>query len=529
MKTRMQPIDNVWNKLPRVVRDLAVSCGKQVRVEMEGKDTELDKSLIEAIKDPLTHVIRNSVDHGIEPPEKRVSAGKPAEGRLLLRAYHEGGSVNIEVSDDGGGVDLDRVKRKAIERGLIGRDQANQLSERQAVELLFTPGFSTAQKVTNVSGRGVGLDVVKTNIEKIGGTVDIVTLPKQGTTIKIKIPLTLAIIPALRITSAGDHYAIPQVNLLELVRLEGDQARKGVETIHGAPVYRLRGNLLPLVYLNRELRIAEESEALRNGQSANGAGEGEALDDFAVNIVVLQADDRQFGLVVDNINDTEEIVVKPLGKLLKGLTTFAGATIMGDGRVALILDVMGLAQRASVITAVREHSMADTTVRSHTVTQERRNLLLFRSPDNGRMAVPLTLVTRLEEFPAEAVERAGNQEMVQYRDDILPLIPLGSLLPERRRQVRHASGKDAARKGTIEVIVYSGANRRSVGLVVDQILDIVEDDQEIQQTGTREGLLGSVVIQGKVTEVVDLEGLLRSHDKLSSGKRGKGKVPQNHG
>ena len=255
MKTRMQPIDNVWNKFPRVVRDLALACGKQVRVEMEGKETELDKTLIEALKDPLTHLIRNSVDHGIESPEKREAAGKRPEGRLLLRAYHEGGQVNIEVTDDGAGVDVPRVKHKAVERGLITPQKAAQMSEREALDLLFLPGFSTAQKVTKVSGRGVGMDVVKTNIEKIGGSVDIQSSLGKGTTIKIKIPLTLAIIPALMVTTGGDRYAIPQVSLLELVRLEGDQAKKSIEMIHGAPVYRLRGRLLPLVNLKHELKV----------------------------------------------------------------------------------------------------------------------------------------------------------------------------------------------------------------------------------------------------------------------------------
>ncbi|MBI1831598.1 MAG: chemotaxis protein CheA, partial [Planctomycetes bacterium] len=254
MKTRMQPIGNIWNRFPRVVRDLAVTCGKEVRLEMKGKETELDKTIIEAIKDPLTHIIRNSVDHGIEKPEVRQALGKPTTGTLRLRAFHEGGQVNIEISDDGAGIHVERVRAKAIERGLITREQAARMNERDANHLIFLPGFSTAEKVTNVSGRGVGMDVVKTNIEKIGGTVDMQSQPGQGTTLKIKIPLTLAIIPALIVTSGGGRFAIPQVNLLELVRLEGEQAKKKrIELIHGAPVYRLRGNLLPLVYLNQEL------------------------------------------------------------------------------------------------------------------------------------------------------------------------------------------------------------------------------------------------------------------------------------
>ncbi len=342
MKTRMQPIGNVWNKLPRVVRDLATACGKEVRIEMEGQETELDKTIIEASKDPLTHIVRTSVDHGIERPETRAERGKPVEGCLKMRAYHEGGQVNIEITDDGGGIDYERVKQKALQRGMITAEQAARMSDHETLHLIFLPGFSTAEKVTNVSGRGVGMDVVKTNIEKIGGTVDLQSRLGEGTTLKIKIPLTLAIIPALIVTSGGDRFAIPQVSLLELVRLEGEQARRQIEFIHGAPVYRLRGQLLPLAYLNRELKIQGKSES----------------DTAAVNIVVLQADGHPFGLVVDEINDTEEIVVKPLGKQLKGVASFAGATIMGDGRVALILDVLGLAQRANVVTEVRDRTLS---------------------------------------------------------------------------------------------------------------------------------------------------------------------------
>ncbi len=348
MKTRMQPIGNVWSRFPRVVRDLAMACGKEVRIEMEGKETDLDKTIIEAIKDPLTHLVRNSVDHGIEPPEVRRQRGKPAEGRLFLRAFHEGGQVNIEIADDGAGIEPEKLKRKALERGLISQEQAARMAEREALNLIFLPGFSTAAKVSNISGRGVGMDVVKTNIEKIGGTVDLHSQPGRGTTIKIKIPLTLAIIPALVVTSGGDRYAIPQVSLLELVRLDGEQARKGIERIHGAPVYRLRGHLLPLVYLNRQLGVES-----RRGDAA----------DEAVNIVVLQAGERHFGLVVDGINDTEEIVVKPLGKQLKGVSVFAGATIMGDGQVALILDVLGIAQSAGVISEARDRGLTGVTAR----------------------------------------------------------------------------------------------------------------------------------------------------------------------
>lgn len=500
MKTRMQPIDNVWNKFPRVVRDLSLSCGKQVRVEMEGKETELDKTIIEAIKDPLTHVVRNSIDHGIEPPEVRVAAGKPAEARLFLSAFHEGGQVNIDVSDDGSGIDLERVKRKAIERGLVTPEQAARMSEREAVNLIFLPGFSTAEKVTNVSGRGVGMDVVKTNIEKIGGTVDVQSTTGAGTTIKIKIPLTLAIIPALVVTSGGDRYAIPQISLLELVRLEGGEAAKGIETIHGAPVYRLRGNLLPLVYLNQELGL-------------DPAKDGAPAKRDVANIVVLQADDHQFGLLVDEVNDTEEIVVKPLGKHLKGIPIFAGATIMGDGKVALILDVLGLAHRANVISEASEHLLKEEAASPDADSgAERQTLLLFLAKDDGRMAIPLSLVTRLEEFPRGSIELAGDQPVVQYRKTILPLVHVSSLVPERRHEPRHqATEPSIPQSDKVQVVVHTNGGR-SVGLIVERILDIVEENVAEEQPPSREGVKGSLVIQGRVTEILDLERLMRSHE-----------------
>ena len=484
MKTRMQPIGNIWSKFPRVVRDVALACGKQVRVEMEGRDTELDKTIIEAIKDPLTHVVRNAVDHGVESPEKRIAAGKPAEGRLFMRAFHEGGQVNIEISDDGGGIDPEKLRQKALQRGLVHPDQLARMGEREILNLIFLPGFSTAEKVTNVSGRGVGMDVVKTNIEKIGGAVDIHSKVGVGTTLKIKIPLTLAIIPALVVTSRGERYAIPQVSLLELVRLEGEQAKRSIESIHGAPVYRLRGNLLPLVHLCREL----------------GHEDTELLGESAVNIVVLQADGRQFGLVVQGINDTEEIVVKPLGKQLKGIATFAGATIMGDGKVALILDVLGLAQRARIVSEVHERAVAGEKHAADAQDGERRTLLLLGSGESGRLAVPLDLVDRLEEFPREAVERSADQEVVQYRGQILPLVRLSDVLGTMREE-------DSERPLHVVVATEQG---RTIGIVVDRILDIVEDKLEVRRGVARHGLLGSAVIQQKVTDLLDVRGIVRT-------------------
>ncbi len=489
MKTRMQPIGNMWSKFPRVVRDLAVACGKQVHLEMDGKETELDKTIVEAIRDPLTHLVRNAVDHGIETPAERIAKGKPAEGRLALQASHEGGKIIIKIVDDGRGIDPDRVREKALAVKLITPEQAERMSEREITELIFLPGFSTADKVTNFSGRGVGMDVVRTNVEKIGGTVDIDTQPGLGTTLKMKIPLTLAIIPALTITSGGDRYAIPQVSLLELVRLEGEQAQQGIEWIHNAPVYRLRGNLLPLVYLNRELQVADTGV------------------DGEVNIVILQADDRQFGLIVDAIHDTEEIVVKPLQKQIQGVTAFSGATIMGDGRVALILDVLGLAHKANVVSGLRERGMVEKAAATDAVPKE--TVLLFATRSGAHMAVPLSSVARLEEFPRSELERVGSRYVVQYRGQILPLLDVGKALGRKKKTRSSAAHQKSSLP--VQVIVYTGQGH-VLGLIVGQILDIVEEAIVTKSRARRRGVLYTAVLQEKVTEFLDVEGLVQAVD-----------------
>ncbi|MDH5491663.1 MAG: chemotaxis protein CheW [Myxococcales bacterium] len=488
MQTRMQPIGNVWSKLPRVVRDLAKSFGKKVRLQMEGKETELDKTLVEAIKDPLTHLVRNAVDHGIEDPANRIAAGKDEEGTLLLRAFHEGGQVIIEITDDGGGIEPAKLREKAVQKGMMGHEAAARLSDREAMNLIFSPGFSTAAMVTNVSGRGVGMDVVRTNIERIGGTVDVQSESGKGTSFRVKIPLTLAIIPALIVRSEGERFAIPQVSLLELVRLEAEQVSANIERIHGAPVYRLRGNLLPLV----DLRDALQQRSPAQAQAA--------LSSEAVNIVVLQADDRPFGLIVEDVHDTEEIVVKPLGKQIKAVSAFAGATIMGDGRVALILDVLGLAQRAHVITSHEQHQGPRTA--SNSDEQSQRQTLLLFEVGSRPLAIPLQLVSRLEEFPKAQIERTGTCQVVQYRGAILPLVALSSAVSG----LGHAM-TDVIANELEQVIVY-GDGARQVGLVVDRILDVVHEELAINAIGRRSGVVGSAVIQGRVIEIVDVEGVV---------------------
>jgi two-component system, chemotaxis family, sensor kinase CheA len=503
MKTRMQPIGNIWGQFPRTVRDVALGCGKQVKIEMEGKETELDKTIIEAIKDPLTHLVRNSVDHGIELPEDRVKEGKDVTGLLVLRAFHEGGQVNIEISDDGAGLNADRIRKKAVERALISAEQAAHMSEQEIFSLIFLPGFSTAEKVTNVSGRGVGMDVVKTNVERIGGSVGVQSTAGQGTTVKVKIPLTLAIIPALVVTCAGERYAIPQLSLVELVRLEGEKAIKAVELVHGAPVYRLRGRLLPLLYLDRELGVAK---------NPNGA----VTNNGVVNIVVLQADERQFGLVVDHVNDTEEIVVKPLRKQLKGIKTFAGSSIMGDGRVALILDVLGLAQRASVVTQSRHRVASEKPTEAARDNKEKQSFLLFAGPSDSRMAIPLDTLARLEEFPPAQIEMSGTRWVTQYRGRILPLIRLSIVMEERRAKLRALQGMlPAPDSGPIQVLVLNH-DGQSFGLVVEQILDIVEDQAGIKSAATRDSVLCSVVIGKRVTELLDIPSILRKADLIAN-------------
>ena len=491
MKTRMQPIGNIWAKFPRIVRDVAHDVGKKVRLQMEGNETELDRTVIEAIKDPLTHIVRNAIDHGMELPAERVALGKGAEGLLHLRAFHEGGQVNIEISDDGRGINLDSIKRKSVQKGLISSDQAARLTHREALNLVFAPGFSTVEKVTNISGRGVGMDVVKTNIEKIGGSVDIQSEFGRGTTIRIKIPLTLAIIPALIIECAGDRYAIPQASLVELVCLEADDVGKAIEYIHETPVYRLRGNLLPLVFLGKEFQVEALDRDSKNRKE---------LEKDNIFIVVLQAEDRQFGLVVDRINDTEEIVVKPLGKELKGLAVYAGATIMGDGKVGLILDVFGIARMANVLKESRSGKLqeAEKDERGNHELDDLQSLLLLGVGESQQIAIPLSSVARLEEFPRDEIELSGSNEVIQYREQIMPLLRVGDLL-----QIESIT----TAMETVKVVVYS-VNDRNVGLIVDHILDVVDESVLMQKTCRRPGISGSAIIQERVTDFLDVDSLL---------------------
>ncbi len=488
MKTRMQPVDAVWSKMPRIVRDLAKQCGRQVKLEMEGRETELDRSVLEAIRDPLTHLVRNSVDHGIEPPQVRVAAGKPAEGVLRLRAYHEAGQVHLEIIDDGAGIDPQKIAAKAVERGLISGPQAASMSERDVLGLIFAPGFSTAAQVTNVSGRGVGMDVVKTRIEGIGGSVDVTSKPGRGTTLRLTIPLTLAIIPALTIGCAGRRYAVPQVSVLELVRLSGEHARGGIELISGAPVYRLRDLLLPLVRLDEQLGLVPV-----------GAHEAGELDDRGGFIVVLHAEQQRFGLVVDDVLDTQEIVVKPLGRHLKGIPVYAGATILGDGSVVLILDAATLARRSNVLSGAAGLAQQDVAARTEAIDP----VLVVEVAADRRAAIPLDMVTRLEEIPARSVEHVGGREVVQYRGHIMPLVRLSTLLG--------VYAEPAADDAGVQIVVYT-RGQRSVGFVVERILDIATERAGTRSDIDDHALLGSVVVGDKVVELLDVQGAVLAAD-----------------
>ncbi len=486
MKTRMQPIGNVFNKFPRIVRDLAKTASKKVQLKIVGAETELDRSIIESIKDPLTHMVRNSIDHGIEAPDIRLQSEKPPVGNLTMKAYHEGGQVIIEITDDGAGIDPDKLRAKAVEKGIIYEEQARALSNREALMLIFQPGFSTAEKVTNISGRGVGMDVVKTNIEKLGGTVELESSIGVGTTVKIKIPLTLAIIPALIVNSAGQRYAIPQVNLVELVHLNPKSAKKDVQIIGNSEFYRLRGEILPLIRLRKALAIEEAEE---EPQGSEG-----------MNIVVLNAGGRLFGLVVDSISDSEEIVVKPLGSHLKNIPIFAGTTLMGDGRVALILDIVGI---TSSISSSGDDSMKQASGSMGAGMEEEHQFLLLCSVGPEEFfALPLALVNRLDKIKASDLEFVGGKEVIQYRGHSMPVIRLENYLPV----------SPLPEQDEYHLIVFH-MNDKDVAFMVSQIEDSLDLTIDVEEgIFKQEGILGSAIIKDRTTLFLDVYQIITMHD-----------------
>lgn len=471
MKTRMQPIGSAWQKLPRIVRDLSAELSKKIDLVMQGADTELDRQVLEVIKDPLTHMIRNSADHGIESPAERKAAGKPERGTIHLNAYHEGGTITIEIADDGRGLDFAAIRRKAVERGVASEAEIERMSDAQVAKFIFHPGFSTAKTITSVSGRGVGMDVVKTNIELIGGTVDIRSETGQGTTFTIKIPLTLAIVAALIVASHNQRFAIPQVAVLELVRAEPGTEHV-IERINGTPVLRLRDRLLPIVPLAKVL----------------GSSEGNDADTGFV--VVTQVGRQRFGILVDDVFHTEEIVVKPMSSKLRHIQLFSGNTILGDGAVVLIIDPNGLARMVGS-GAEDGRLQSDETLEAESATQEETTtMLVFRGSSESLKAVPLSLVTRLEEIDASTIEWVGGRPLIQYRGRLMPLVPCDEDLPIKR------DGKQA-------LVVFSD-DKFAMGLAVAEIVDIVEDRLKIELITDRPDLVGSAVIRGRATEVVNI-------------------------
>jgi len=478
MKTRMQPIGTVFNKFPRIVRDLAKSLGKKVNLHLEGTETELDRSIIEAIKDPLTHLVRNAIDHGIEPPEVRVQIGKPQEGTLILRAYQEGGQVVIEVEDDGKGIDVEKIRQKAIEKGLLSYEEAISSSEKELLSLIFKPGFSTAENVTQISGRGVGMDVVKANIEKLGGSIELNTIYGKGTTIKIKIPLTLAIIPALIVTSGEYRYAIPQINLKELIII---QPERELLKIGNTEFYRLRGEVIPVLRLSEILKT--------NGKKENQK-----------NLVILTTGEKFVGLLVDKIFASEEIVVKPLGKWFKNIPIYSGATIMGDGKLALILDVVGLSQFVGIsVEEVEKKYEAATKVKIS--TEESYFILLF---DIGkeRMALPIALISRLDKVKANKIQISGGKEVIVYKNEVVPIIRLENYLPIEKIPPQEEY-----------IILFFTEKDKTCGILCSQIVDTIEITLNVEEgIYNYPGILGHKIIEGKTVLFIDIYKIIEMYD-----------------
>ena len=537
MKTRMQSVANVFNKFPRVVRDLARDLGKQVSILIEGKAVELDKTIIESISDPLTHLIRNAVDHGIEPPEERRRIGKDPTGQIKLNAFHEAGQVNIEVLDDGRGIDDEALAASAVKAGLIGKKQAGLMSRKEKLALIFLPGFSTAKGVTDVSGRGVGMDVVKTNLDRLGGVVDIESRPGRGTEIRIKLPLTLAIIPSQIISSGSERYAIPQVNLNELLRIPAAQIKDRIEKVGDAEIVRLRGTLLPLLNLSKVLGVKKtftnpddqgdyperreniadrrspkapffddgiDSETAPQNDSPDErdmiprvTGERRISKSSALNIAVVSAGVLKYGMIVDRLRDSEEIVVKPLGRHLKSCGGYAGATIMGDGKVALILDVAGLAQMANLTSLEGSDRVAEAVQESEKAKKEAKNktsLLLFRNGEDEQFAVPLGLVERIEKIKVSDIEDVGGKKVIQYRGGNLPLFSLNQV----------ANVKPLPEIDELEIIVFT-LSGKEVGLMVTPPVDSVDIAVDIDTVTLKQpGILGSSIINGYTTLMVDI-------------------------
>jgi two-component system chemotaxis sensor kinase CheA len=499
MATRMQAIGIVFHKFNRLVRDLSKEMGKEIELIIEGEDVELDKSILESIGDPLTHLVRNSLDHGIEGPEARESAGKPRQGTLKISAHHEAGHVVITIADDGAGISLSRVKAKALSSGICTHDQLEAMSDKELTKLIFRPGFSTAAQVTDISGRGVGMDVVHTNLTKLNGTIEVDSTENVGTTIKIKLPLTLAIIPSLLLSVGNERFSIPQVNLLELVRVPKAEIENKIEKVGNAMVIRLRDRLLPLVKLSE---VIDDSKTVRHLETQ--VEEIIETTEEEINIAVVMAGNVQYGLIVDNLLDSSEIVVKPLGKHLKKSRAYAGATILGDGRVALILDLMGISdmmQLSEIGEGEKEEIVKKQTKDDDdkdTTDTDRQSLLVVHNAPGEPFGIPLGLVARIEKIKAGEIEDTGGRKAIKYRGGTLPLF--------RLEEVSMVSPLEESE--TYVVVVFK-AGGREVGLMLSEILDVVETDEKVDDvTYKQTGIMGSTIINERITLLIDLYGVV---------------------
>jgi len=468
----MQPIGNAWQKLPRIVRGLMAELDKDIELELHGADTELDRQVLEQIKDPLIHMVRNSADHGLESRAERIAAGKPEKGTIRLTAYHEGGYIVISVADDGRGLDTAQIGNKALACGLVAEPELDKMSEQKIQRFIFSPGFSTATNITSVSGRGVGMDVVRNNVDQIGGSIDVHSVRGQGLVFTIKIPLTLAIISALIVEAGGERFAIPQLAIVELVRVNGKSGHC-IERIKDAAVLRLRNKILPLVRLSSLLKLDD-------GQSMTDKG-------F---IVVAQAGAQTFGILVDSVFHAEEIVVKPMASTLRDIGAFSGNTILGDGSVIMIIDANGVSQAIGVSAAPPDTALSEADAEGSAVDESMLSLLVFRAGSQEPKAVPISLVTRLEKIDCRMIELSNGRHMVQYRGQLMPLVCASEEVKIKR-------------EGTQPLLVFSDGDR-SMGLVIDEIVDIIEDNLNIEIVSDRPGVIGSAVIRGQATEILDI-------------------------
>jgi two-component system chemotaxis sensor kinase CheA len=487
MKMRMQPIFHIWDKFPRLVRDVSAECGKKVRLLQEGSETELDRILLDSIRDPLIHLIRNSIDHSIETPEVRLEKGKSEIAYLVLRAAHQNGTVIVEVIDDGAGVDYERVRQRAISRGLISVEKAHSLNHKELIELIFLPGFSTRDTITNLSGRGVGMDVVKNNIENIGGSIEITSVPNEGTQVRLKIPLTLAILPTLFVRCAEEIFLIPQNRILELVRFSPNQPNNGIEDFYGTPTFRLRDKLIPLLFLNEQLNLA--ASPLKPKQK--------------LFIAVLNFNGTLFGLVVEEVLNIQDIVIKPLGELLRDMSNFAGATIMGNGEVALILDIDGIARKSGLVERLQANPIRQDELYVAPV-EEMISVLLFEIPGLHKIALPLDAIDHIIKLDSEQIQQNGNREVVYFNEQLMDLVRLEQYV---------SGGAIEALPNTRAPVLTCRYRDRLYGLVVKQVTDIIEVPAKLHELSTpQRGLNGCIIYNDQVINVLDLEEVLVMHN-----------------